>query len=371
MAAKKPSRRILTLVITDQCNLNCTYCYERSHKKRVMPLHIAQEAVEQAFCEDGEELEIQFFGGEPFMAFGRMKEICEWLWGRHFSKPYVIFANTNGTLIHGEVAKWAEDHHHDIVLGLSLDGTESMHNANRSNSYSRINVDFFKRLWPFQSVKMTISKESLPTLAEGIIHLTEQGLKIEASLAQGIDWSEDDARIFARELRLLADYYIANPAQKPVSIVAMPLQIKNKEQRTKKFCGTGTNMTCIASDGKKYPCHTFMPLTTGSSSIDIEAVYQILRADDTTDDKCLGCPIIDKCPTCYGINFIERGNPILRGRVDCMMEKIRARASAYLLAKMLTHKDREYVHISEWSKCNIYNATKAIQAISRDLNFLN
>lgn len=43
-----------------------------------------------------------------------------------------------------------------------------MHNLNRSNSYNDIDVDFFRKTWPTQAIKMTISAETLPMLADGI-----------------------------------------------------------------------------------------------------------------------------------------------------------------------------------------------------------
>lgn len=52
-----------------------------------------------------------------------------------------------------------------------------MHNVNRSNSYDDIDLDFFLEMYPEQDVKMTVSRETLPHLAEGVIELHQKDLQ--------------------------------------------------------------------------------------------------------------------------------------------------------------------------------------------------
>ena len=76
-----------------------------------------------------------------------------------------------------------------------------MHNINRSNSYDDIDLDFFLEMYPAQDVKMTISKDTLPNLAEGVIELHHKGFLVSCNLAYQIDWSaEENVEILNREL---------------------------------------------------------------------------------------------------------------------------------------------------------------------------
>ena len=64
-----------------------------------------------------------------------------------------------------------------------------MHLMNRGCSSEDIDLDFFRLTWPDQPVKMTVSRETLPSLAAGIIHLQERGFKVHANLGYGIPWN--------------------------------------------------------------------------------------------------------------------------------------------------------------------------------------
>ena len=146
-----------------------------------MPMNIAQEGIrstfERAIRDNIEYVEILFHGGEPFLAFERIKEICDWIWTQEWPVKYICYATTNGTLIHGEIRNWLLENKDRFILGLSLDGTPEMHNRNRSDSYSKIDIDLFRNTWPEQGVKMTPSPGTLSSLADGVIYVHELGFK--------------------------------------------------------------------------------------------------------------------------------------------------------------------------------------------------
>lgn len=220
----KTTRNVISLLMTEQCNLECSYCYENKTDKTILSVDLAKNAIAKAFeKQQYNELEIDFFGGEPFLAFKNIKKICEWLWTSTWPKPYVCFATTNGTLIHGKIKEWIAAHKERFILCLSLDGTPEMHNANRSNSYSKIDFDFFREMWPFQPIKMTISRKTLPSMADGIIHIHRLGFKIDCNNAFGIEWKTSDYETFAGEMKKLADFYVDHPKIEPCSIMTMPI----------------------------------------------------------------------------------------------------------------------------------------------------
>lgn len=78
---EKTKRCTCTLYVTEKCNINCVYCYEQTKSNAVISLEIAQKGIietfERAKQENIEYVEILFHGGEPFLAFNRIKEICE------------------------------------------------------------------------------------------------------------------------------------------------------------------------------------------------------------------------------------------------------------------------------------------------------
>lgn len=193
------NRRTCMLMVTHACNLNCTYCYERFKDAGMMSFETAKTCIlkEVDFVRHSEkydELEIDFMGGEPLLNFTLIQQVVEWLEETDIGIPYITFATSNGTLITEENKVWLEAHKDSFVIGLSYDGDELMQACNRNTQ--PIDLSWFARVWPFQGVRMTISKETVRTLARGVLSVQRAGLICTAVLAQGIDWDDEDARIF-------------------------------------------------------------------------------------------------------------------------------------------------------------------------------
>jgi radical SAM protein with 4Fe4S-binding SPASM domain len=281
-----------------------------------------------------DECEIDLFGGEPFLNFPLVKKICEYVWSRKWKKPYLFFATTNGTLVHGEIQEWLSKNRKRFFAGLSLDGTQKMHDCNRSKSFSKIDVPFFKEIWPDSGIKMTISQETLPDLAEGVIYLHSLGFEVHNNPAYGIDWTDsNNMQILSRELKKLIDYYLEHSDVKPCSLMDMKIEYQGYEE--KKWCGAGTDMAVFDVDGKKYPCHGFLPLSIGQDKADTSLALDFSLVENLIDPKCKGCLLYNICPTCYGSNYNQTGNIAIRNQQHCNLTKVRALACSYFEAKKI------------------------------------
>ena len=167
---------VFMMITNENCNLNCTYCYEHHKTDSLMSFETAKLIIdnELATSNDGETYEIEFFGGEPFLNFKLIKEIVEYVKSTYSHLKVYFNASTNGTLIHGEIKEWLLNNKDIFAPGLSLDGTREMHNLNRpfknSNigSYDFIDIDFF-RSYENAHAKMTVSPATLPKMTEGMI----------------------------------------------------------------------------------------------------------------------------------------------------------------------------------------------------------
>ncbi len=274
--------------------------------------------------------------------------------------------DTNGTLIHGEFKRWLLDNKQFVYAGLSLDGTPETHNKNRSNSYSKIDIDFFLKNYPDQSVRMTINRETIANLSNDIIHLHNLGFKeVIATFAHGIKWEVEKIRdILEIELAKLCNFYLENPTLKECSIFEMNLiDILNQEGKVKKWCGTGTSMVSIGIDGTKYPCHTFQPGTTDDEKAIKLGEIDFDSIDAFGDPECINCIIEPICPNCYGMNYVKNGNIFTRDKELCEIVKIRAVATSFLLGQQLERG------IKTISPSDLYKTIKSIKKIQN--NFVN
>ena len=319
-------RRTCMLMVTHACNLNCTYCYETHKRNAYMDTDLAKEIIlrEAQFVSDSDtfdELEIDFMGGEPFMNFPLIKSVVEWLEQGVISVPWICFATTNGTLLTDEIKAWLREHKTSINLGASYDGTVKMQSTNRGTDKYKLDLEFFREVWPNQPLHMTISKETLPTLAEGVLDMQARGHKVEGGLAEGIDWTVDDALMYREQLSILKDAYLKDTTLTPLNglsryVIIYDLPATEKVQQ--KWCGTGKYMATYDIDGKKYGCHMFTPVVLGKNAL-LSDTVEWDSLESTADDYCKTCVLRNFCPTCPGFNYKYRGHIAVRDKRWCLM----------------------------------------------------
>lgn len=330
MFTQPESARVISLMLTWACNLNCTYCFEKFKTAgREMSTETAKTILRKEFDmmrrqEKPGKLKIEFFGGEPLLRFDVIKEITEWIESNDPGIKYLLSVTTNGTLLNDEMKEWFRRHRDTVTIVMSVDGSEIMQETNRGHKAGEIPIDFVRKTWPEQHFKSTVSRANLPVLAEGIIALLERGHIVAPSLAIGEDWQNGDEIVYKRELEKLADWHLAHPDIEPMSIFLQPffsLLEPHCSATPKKNCGTGTSMATYDVDGTSYPCHLFVPITHGRMNASEELAH-IDFSDDGyfIDADCMNCGMLRICKTCYGFNYKERGDVRKRDRRACRMQ---------------------------------------------------
>ena len=277
---------------------------------------------------------------------------------------YKFFVSTNGTLVHGEVQDWLSDHKEDFWVGLSFDGTPEMNDANRDSSSGLIDLSFFSQSWPAQGVKMTVSRETLPTLADGVKYLHAQGFSVNCNLAYGPDWdSQQWENVLQAQLMDLVDFYVANPDISPCSMLSMeiPYVAIADELEYTKWCGAGTNMKVYAPDGTCYPCHFFEPMAVGKEMARQSLTIDFANAAQLKDPECDGCILMPICPTCYGSNYAATGNIAKKDRDLCTFTKTMAMANSFLWYRLLEKYSDEELRISRERRKLLTDGIVAIQ----------
>ena len=332
--------KTVTITLTESCNLSCSYCYEHNKSSKVMDFPTAKSIIDREFENvDGYDgIEFDLFGGEPFLAFPLMQKITEYICSKKGGFPCIVFATTNGTLVHGDIQDWLKEHRGCFVCGLSLDGTREMHNKNRCNSYDDIDLDFFLSQYPEQDVKMTVSVETLPDLAAGVIELHRKGFLVSCNLAYDIDWSSpNNQEILQRELMKLIQFYLENPEIEPCSMLSLGINnIGSHADEAIRFCGAGQEMRAYDVDGNAYPCQFFMPLSVGKEKATAaqEIVFPETEIPENhLDEKCKTCIVRSSCPNCYGANYASTGSIFKRDENMCRLIKIAMKARSYFRAK--------------------------------------
>ncbi len=355
------------LLITEDCNLNCVYCYEHFKNHAKMDFETAKSILDKFYSKtkSGDTVLIEVFGGEAFTNFPLIKKIDDYVMSMYSDRTNLFETTTNGTLIHGDIQSWLYDRRDRYDISLSLDGTREMHNRNRpflsgAGSYDRIDIEFFLRTWPDCQAKMTMSKATVDNLAEGIINIHNLGFVCDATLSTGVDFNfKEYESVFVRELGKLVDFYSQNSELKLCTMLNYDLRLVfsklNKELR---FCGAGELTSCFDLHGDEYPCQGFAPVSLGDKAR-IFKDYDTNKLTLNEENPCVKCKYFFLCANCYSANYCTTGCTHLVDKNLCMAYRLCILASSKIQYNRILAKQ----HFSDDDRLTL----KAISVIQSDI----
>lgn len=122
-------------VISLRCNHSCHYCQvSRVSEKRDefdMTLENLKAGIHHMFSTPSTSITMEFQGGEPLLAFEKVKFGIEYALklNERYSKNISFVICTNATVFSEEILQFCLKY--DVIISTSLDGPEFLHNANR------------------------------------------------------------------------------------------------------------------------------------------------------------------------------------------------------------------------------------------------
>jgi sulfatase maturation enzyme AslB (radical SAM superfamily) len=339
----------LNLMVTQDCNLKCKYCYEgkSERSKQFMKIETMKQKISKymALNKDHEYLLITLFGGEPLLDFPLIREVIEWVCSKKWNKKYFFLIATNGTILTTEMKEFFLKFKKCLSVGVSIDGCRKAHNIGRNNSYDAVmeNIDYYNKYFiPTQPVKMTVYKDTLPYLEESIIHLENLAINFTSNVVFEDTWGEGDEKqrlleIYEDQLDKIVKFYSENLELYPPTpmLTAVPEYLANPKYVEEKlaeeevrFCGAGKFMRAIDVDGEEYGCHRLVPWITGRD----QAPPKANKQKKWLPKICSKCKYVLSCPTCIGFNWEINGNCAHRTTFHCESYKLEMMASCKLEA---------------------------------------
>jgi len=383
-------RQDITIQVTGDCNLACTYCYQHSKNKEMVDVDKAKKFLKSIVTNDqnfwngymffnSESISpcIQFIGGEPLVNYKAVIELCDYyyelcqkynpnLWCRS-----LFGICTNGTIYNDEIEKLLLRYKNKFSVGVSIDGNKELHDTCRR--FKLTNAPSYdiavKNLEKFRNVlgnnaqvgtKFTVSHENIDKLSEATINLfdTLQFQKVPANCVFEDVWSLEDAKKLYVELKKIADWFL----EKQYVVNTMNLYTGNYENRefgffSEKFftdeydfdgtwCGGNGRMAFMQYDGKIYCCNRYSEISMGDPNKDLfigttedgitrnEVIECLHCAKRQTmyDDECKNCPVARGCADCLAYCYEVNGE-FKKLKHICDMHKSRSLANVYFWNK--------------------------------------
>ncbi len=147
----QPGIYILYLLLTDSCNLGCTYCFiEKPFVQNTRPTLMSFSTVQKALdlyirClrridpEVSKTKMINFYGGEPLINKGIFLQTLQYIENLKkqgkLPKDIRLSLNTNGTLVDKEIVLALKKH--NVEVAVSIDGPRQYHDSYRKYRQSK------------------------------------------------------------------------------------------------------------------------------------------------------------------------------------------------------------------------------------------
>ncbi len=363
----------ITFIMTHQCNLRCTYCYEHHKSGREMTLETAKKCVDLLFALDAANSELinerdanglifDFIGGEPLLKIDLIDGIMSYFLDkaielRHrWAVRYMISMSTNGVL--GDdpaVKRFLAKYVGRVSISVTIDGDKEAHDACRVDREGNGSYDRAIKMYRAVSAegerhtKYTIAPGNLSILSASIRHMIEnEGVDtVYCNCVYEKGWMPDHARELYRQLRDVSDYVYEHRLDTYISILDWEAGGHLPDTETQNWCGGTGAMLAFDVDGTILPCMRYSALSVGGKQPcyrigDVETGIAV-RADDAerlaalkritrqsqSTRECLDCPINQGCAWCSAYNYEETGSPDKRVTYICEMHKARVLAQAY------------------------------------------
>lgn len=339
----------IPLCLTHRCTLNCVYCFEKHDGEHEMTYDTAVGCVDQVCNQvEGEAtIEFLFFGGEPLLRFELINQVVRYVIEKQPKQKCRFFASTNGVLLTDDMKEWFRVKKDIFVLGLSLDGKRESHNYNRSQSYDKIDIEFFKETWPEQNVKMTVSEYTLVNYASDVIFLHSLGFGInggEICLGNN-DWQKSGLlELYAKQMMQLIDYYSNCKESCYNAMFDIDIALcaaKNKLPR--KQCGIGDKLFFFDTDGQRYPCTFITPMTFDKCTIESIINTDFKNSENFTDLNCLrNCYLYPICKRCPAENYLKNKSFKQWNREKCGFTEILALAVSEIEMRKILNNPQIY-----------------------------
>jgi His-Xaa-Ser system radical SAM maturase HxsB len=161
-------------VVTLRCHHTCPYCQvSRQTTDQTaydMSVETMESAIDRLFEAPSRDLKVEFQGGEPLLAFDRIRTIVESIERRNESEArhieYVIASTLND--ISAEQLEFCRAH--NINLSTSIDGPEDLHNRNRPR---RSRDSFSRTIAGIHAARAVLGNDAVSALTT----ITREGLK--------------------------------------------------------------------------------------------------------------------------------------------------------------------------------------------------
>lgn len=320
----------VTMLLTNDCNLACSYCFESNKGKDYMPKEMALDILKATYNVVDPMAGIftlNMFGGEPLMNWDTFKAVCDYVLENNLKIR--ITATTNLTLLTNEMIDYIDEL--SIPILVSVDGIKEVHDKHRCNSFDKV-IENMKKLIDRDlgyliEARMTVAPDTAKYMYESVKMLVDLGINNIANVpASDLDWDAQSIQDYKDNYEKILDMYIDilndETNKRNISLYkvdqALNLALEPIKEDTS-MCNIGNPRWVIVDwKGDIWPCPDY-PTTDNVDLIAGKIGNFYTGVDETKVDpkpmvatyeleRCKGCEAISICKSgCPYENYTKNG----------------------------------------------------------------
>lgn len=358
---------IVELVVTEECNLGCKYCY-MSNKNTYMTketLHDFKDNIHKMMEQYGcSKYHISYFGGEPLLNWELVKYAIPFFNEDSRLESQVLI--TNGVLLtNNDILDFI--YSNNCGISMSFDGIWNDINRPFRNGHPSLShyIDNKETYNKFGGCKVMIGPDSISTLTDNFkFFVDEFGYNIpDFTLVRDDIWSWDDVDVYRDSIKKLADEVIHRIGSGKIQSVGiftlwlMDILMGYKRGKRPMGCFAGCSGVGFLPDGVFYPCARYgddkkFPLFDTKSGVlyqdNIKYLKQGKFSNPIEYTDCEGCSIRMFCNGGCNRSFAKKGNYEKAKPIPqlCEMFKINVSETMRIHDKLKDNKTyKEYIRI--------------------------
>jgi uncharacterized protein len=348
------------LLLTEDCNLRCKYCYI-PHNPKKMSIEVIDrtiDLIEDEYLKMGNPVMVHLFGGEPMMERGLILHILNRLKVLRTKYSQIICTIfTNATLFNDEDKVLLAPFKEFLSFNLSIDGCKSCHNSSRINisgeeTYDKVmegahKIYDFMGYHGFPSGKYVISPDNISYLVESVKSAISNGNhRLNTTLARDDIWDKESLVMYEKVMDELSLYVIEEMEKgTPIGVDLFTISILDYSYTSQSYCYAGKGGISIAPNGKIYPCQRMYTSNSKyiigdvlDNGLDKDGVYYNMfkNYNVTAMKKCRTCDTFKSyncLGQCIASAFEANGSPF-----DCIDSICEIHKITYKYAKRIEYK---------------------------------
>ena len=356
--------KAMCLHVAHDCNLKCKYCFasqgDFNGERSLMSLEVGKKALEYLVKNSGSRrnLEVDFFGGEPLMNFGLVKDLVSY--GRslekEYNKKFRFTITTNGVLLDEEIMDYINENMDNIVL--SLDGRKEVNDnmrmtINDQGSYDII-LPKFKRMvekrgtkdyyirGTFTSKNLDFSNDALDFYNNGFRSISIEPVVTPDEMDYAL--REEHLQDILKEYEKFSKEYInIKKKDKDFNFFHFMIDLNQGPCIIKRAvgCGAGSEYMAVTPEGDLYPCHQFVgeeefkmgSVFDGVKNKDLRSKFK--NANVYNKEECRVCWARFYCSGgCHANSYHTHKDLNKAYSLGCEMEKKRIECAISIIANL-------------------------------------